>query len=488
MQTHFWGPLYTMAAALPHMQRQRGEADRQYLVDWRAGRRPSSPSLQREQVRAHGTLGRARRRADAIRRPITTVCPGLMRTGSTYQANFKGRHRQEFAWFHVVRLPAGPLDRCGVGSGADHRRLPARRFDLDHHVAGACGGGVQSTVPTRLGGGDVTHEQVAAFTNPVDRGRVPVGIREHVVGGAIGTHVARRSRHGGKQRIAGWAAGELPSASRATVVEIAFSSTELLLASAPRSGAFQAPPTDRASSGTERCSSVAVLENFIRRDSMATTFASRSIPSRVIRAVRRRKRRHRRRGGISHCVRSEPSVSVRHRPRHCRTAVGVSGPRRSLAAGRCGPHQRRYSRGVVRRPGRARSRVDPARDEPGRGLSLLAALRESAAVHVQSRTRRRERRPSLALGRERAGRPARRMGRRDHQRRREPVDRAGARCRAPRSSAPGRSTSMRCAAAARTQVSVHLQYAPPAGRAGALRRQAVRTRARHRPFVRTCAA
>ena len=33
---------------------------------------------------------------------VTTVCPGLMRTGSSYNAWFKGQHRQEFAWFHIA--------------------------------------------------------------------------------------------------------------------------------------------------------------------------------------------------------------------------------------------------------------------------------------------------------------------------------------------------------------------------------------------------
>ncbi len=30
---------------------------------------------------------------------VTTVCPGLMRTGSQFQAMFKGQHQKEFAWF-----------------------------------------------------------------------------------------------------------------------------------------------------------------------------------------------------------------------------------------------------------------------------------------------------------------------------------------------------------------------------------------------------
>ncbi|REJ97940.1 MAG: SDR family NAD(P)-dependent oxidoreductase [Planctomycetota bacterium] len=33
---------------------------------------------------------------------VTTVCPGLMRTGSPRNATFKGRHRDEFAWFSIA--------------------------------------------------------------------------------------------------------------------------------------------------------------------------------------------------------------------------------------------------------------------------------------------------------------------------------------------------------------------------------------------------
>ena len=32
---------------------------------------------------------------------VTTVCPGLMRTGSPRNADFKGRHRAEYAWFSI---------------------------------------------------------------------------------------------------------------------------------------------------------------------------------------------------------------------------------------------------------------------------------------------------------------------------------------------------------------------------------------------------
>ncbi len=33
---------------------------------------------------------------------VTTVCPGLMRTGSHVNARFKGRHEDEFAWFSIA--------------------------------------------------------------------------------------------------------------------------------------------------------------------------------------------------------------------------------------------------------------------------------------------------------------------------------------------------------------------------------------------------
>ncbi len=32
---------------------------------------------------------------------VTTACPGLMRTGSPRNANFKSQHRREYAWFSI---------------------------------------------------------------------------------------------------------------------------------------------------------------------------------------------------------------------------------------------------------------------------------------------------------------------------------------------------------------------------------------------------
>jgi short-subunit dehydrogenase len=42
---------------------------------------------------------------------VTTICPGLLRTGSPRHALFKGRHRAEYAWFSISdALPLISMD------------------------------------------------------------------------------------------------------------------------------------------------------------------------------------------------------------------------------------------------------------------------------------------------------------------------------------------------------------------------------------------
>ena len=50
---------------------------------------------------------------------VTSVFPGLMRTGSTYNASFKGQHRREFAWFHT----ADALPGLSVAAESAARRI-----------------------------------------------------------------------------------------------------------------------------------------------------------------------------------------------------------------------------------------------------------------------------------------------------------------------------------------------------------------------------
>lgn len=111
MNTHFWGPLYMMLAAIPQMRRQGegrivnvssigGRVAVPHLVPYSASKFALvglSDGLRAELAREHIT--------------VTTVCPGLMRTGSPLNAMVKGQRPQEYAWFAISdSLPLASID------------------------------------------------------------------------------------------------------------------------------------------------------------------------------------------------------------------------------------------------------------------------------------------------------------------------------------------------------------------------------------------
>jgi NAD(P)-dependent dehydrogenase (short-subunit alcohol dehydrogenase family) len=101
MKVHFWGPLYTTLAVLPGMrQRRRGRIVNIASI----GGKISMPHLLPYNASKFALVGfseglRAELAKDGIL--VTTVCPGLMRTGSPRNALFKGQHRAEYAWFSI---------------------------------------------------------------------------------------------------------------------------------------------------------------------------------------------------------------------------------------------------------------------------------------------------------------------------------------------------------------------------------------------------
>jgi NAD(P)-dependent dehydrogenase (short-subunit alcohol dehydrogenase family) len=111
MKVHFWGPLYAVLAVLPEM-RQRG-AGRIVNIS-SIGGKISVPHLLPYSASKFALVGlseglRAELRKDGIR--VTTVCPGLMRTGSPRNASFKGQHEAEYAWFKISdSLPFTSID------------------------------------------------------------------------------------------------------------------------------------------------------------------------------------------------------------------------------------------------------------------------------------------------------------------------------------------------------------------------------------------
>jgi NAD(P)-dependent dehydrogenase (short-subunit alcohol dehydrogenase family) len=102
MQSHFWGPLNMILGVLPSMrQRKSGRIVNISSV----GGKVSVPHLVPYSASKFALVGlskglNAELKKDGI--VVTTVCPGLMRTGSPRNAEFKGKHRYEYAWFSIA--------------------------------------------------------------------------------------------------------------------------------------------------------------------------------------------------------------------------------------------------------------------------------------------------------------------------------------------------------------------------------------------------
>jgi NAD(P)-dependent dehydrogenase (short-subunit alcohol dehydrogenase family) len=111
MNVHFWGPLQTMTAAIPPMRRQRsGRIVNVSSIGGRIGVPHLAPYCASKFALAGlSDSTRAEIAKDGI--AVTTVCPGMMRTGSPFNAWFKGRHREEFAWFAISDSLPSRVDR-----------------------------------------------------------------------------------------------------------------------------------------------------------------------------------------------------------------------------------------------------------------------------------------------------------------------------------------------------------------------------------------
>ena len=131
MATNFWGPLNAILAVLPHM-RPRGEGRIVNIAS--IGGKVSVPHLLPYSSSKFALVGLseglcAELRASGIL--VTTVCPGLMRTGSPRHATFKGQHNAEYTWFSLAdSLPLFSMDV----ERAARRILTAVRHGNSHVV------------------------------------------------------------------------------------------------------------------------------------------------------------------------------------------------------------------------------------------------------------------------------------------------------------------------------------------------------------------
>lgn len=99
LNVFFWGPLHMTNAVLPSMRRRR--AGRVVNIS-SIGGKISVPHLLPYSVGKFALSGWSEGLRSAVAKDnvyVTTVFPGLMRTGSPRNADFRGKHRAEYTWF-----------------------------------------------------------------------------------------------------------------------------------------------------------------------------------------------------------------------------------------------------------------------------------------------------------------------------------------------------------------------------------------------------
>jgi NAD(P)-dependent dehydrogenase (short-subunit alcohol dehydrogenase family) len=112
MRVHYWGALYAILEAFPEM-RERGEGRIVNITS--IGGRIAMPHLLPYVGSKFAITGLSEGLRAELQKYgiwVTTVTPGLMRTGSIYRAFFKGRNHDEHAWFSV----SGSLPGASIGA------------------------------------------------------------------------------------------------------------------------------------------------------------------------------------------------------------------------------------------------------------------------------------------------------------------------------------------------------------------------------------
>jgi NAD(P)-dependent dehydrogenase (short-subunit alcohol dehydrogenase family) len=146
MDTHFWAMYYAVEAALPIFKQQgRGRIVNVTSI----GGKVSVPHLLAYSASKFAAVGYSeglRAELAPLNISVTTVCPGLMRTGSPRNAWFKAQHRKEYTWFTLsdvlpglsisARSAARAIVDAGLRGDAEIvLSLPAQLITLLHGVA-----------------------------------------------------------------------------------------------------------------------------------------------------------------------------------------------------------------------------------------------------------------------------------------------------------------------------------------------------------------
>ena len=102
MNTHFYGALFAVEAVLPQM---RGRKSGRIVNISSIGGKVSIPHLLPYSASKHALSGYSKGLQSELHKDgiaVTTVYPGLIRTGSPRNVSVKGQHEPEYAWFKIA--------------------------------------------------------------------------------------------------------------------------------------------------------------------------------------------------------------------------------------------------------------------------------------------------------------------------------------------------------------------------------------------------
>jgi NAD(P)-dependent dehydrogenase (short-subunit alcohol dehydrogenase family) len=134
MDTNFFAALHTIHAALPHLlRRERSAGDAAIVNIASIGGKFSMPHLLPYNASKFALVGfseglHAELRHKGVR--VTTVCPGLMRTGGESHAHFVGQTEKERRWFQLAART--PILAASVKHAADriYQAVAAGRAEI----------------------------------------------------------------------------------------------------------------------------------------------------------------------------------------------------------------------------------------------------------------------------------------------------------------------------------------------------------------------
>ena len=133
MQTDFFAALYMIQAALPHLLMEDDESNKGIVNISSIGGKIPVPHLLPYVAAKFALTGLSEGLHIELRHQgvrVTTVCPGLMRTGGEEHAHFRGDQEKEAAWFKLSAKTPGIAASVESAARTIFHSVQARRAEI----------------------------------------------------------------------------------------------------------------------------------------------------------------------------------------------------------------------------------------------------------------------------------------------------------------------------------------------------------------------